>query len=132
MRLVLPVFFLFFLLPGCKKTIEKQKENLIVEAMTDGKWKVASFTDDSSDLTSSFSGYSFQYYENRTVDAFQSGTLDKSGTWTEDIDNLNISANFAGVSNPLALINGTWHIEESDWVYVIASQGNKLMRLEKI
>ena len=135
-RILFAMFFIAFTLGGCKKAIEKKKENIIVAAMTSGRWRVASFTKDGSDITSSFTPYSFQYYENRTVDAINAGNVEKKGTWTEDIGSMKISAQFNGAVSPLDLINGDWKFEASDWTYVVASQtttgGSKLMRLEKL
>ena len=43
MRLVIVIGFLVFLSAGCKKKIEKIKENAVISAMTDGQWVVTSF-----------------------------------------------------------------------------------------
>lgn len=136
MKLLIPLALLLFVLPSCKKAIEKKKENIIVDAMTSGQWKVASFNQDGEDLTSDFAGYAFKYYENRTVDAINAGTVEKTGTWAENVNTLEILASFQGAADPLSLINGTWKIDKTDWSYVEAtySAGGivRKMRLEKI
>ena len=111
----------FFFLTGCKKIVEKQAENAIVKAMTDGQWVITSFTTDSTDITSDFTSYKFQYFGNYTVDAIKNGTVEKTGTWLGDVNAMNISANFPGASNPILLLNGTWHITDNSWTYVKAT-----------
>jgi len=111
----------FFFLTGCKKFVEKQAENAIVKAMTDGQWIITSFTADSTDVTSDFTSYKFQYFDNYTVDAIKNGTVEQTGTWLGDVNAMNISANFPGASNPILLLNGTWHITDNSWTYVKAT-----------
>jgi len=71
MKKLLTAIFLVFLLGGCKKAIEQAQENAIIKAMTDGQWTVTNFVDNSNDVTATFSGYKFQYYSNKTVDAIK-------------------------------------------------------------
>jgi len=111
----------FFFLTGCKKIVEKQAENAIVKAMTDGQWVITSFTTDSTDITGDFTSYKFQYFANYTVDAIKNGTVEKTGTWQGDANTMSISANFPGASNPILLLNGTWHITDNSWTYVKAT-----------
>ena len=59
------------LLTGCKKTMERIAEDMVVKAMTDGQWKVTTFTQNGTDITASFTGYKFQYHKNKTVDAYK-------------------------------------------------------------
>ena len=136
MKLLLHLCLLVFLLPSCKKAIEKKKENIIVDAMTSGQWKVASFVQDGVDKTADFTGYTFRYYENRTVDALVGGSVQKTGTWAEDVNKLEILASFQGAVDPLLLINGNWKIDKTDWTYVestlVAGSVIRKMRLEKI
>jgi hypothetical protein len=121
---------------GCKKAIEKLKEDAIVKAMTDGQWVITNFVEDGDNITTDFAGYKFQYYANRTVDAIKNGTLEKTGTWDGDASNMTTWANFTNATDPLILINGTWHIENSSWTYVVATQTSqgitKTMRLDKL
>ena len=135
MKLFITLIFASFLLPGCKKTIDKQKENIIMQAMTSGEWKITSFITGGTNQTAEFSGFSFRYYENRTVDAIRAGEV-KTGTWQENVDKMDISANFPQASQPLPMVNGNWHIEQSSWTFVLASQttpaGYCEMRLEKL
>jgi hypothetical protein len=108
-------------LVGCKKIIEKKAENAIMKAMTDGQWVITSFVSDSTNITSDFSAYRFQYFDNYTVDAIKNGTVENTGNWEGDVQAMNISASFPNATNPLILLNGTWHITDNSWTYVEAT-----------
>lgn len=135
MKKLVTLFALTTLLFGsCKKVIEKAGEDLVVKAMTDGQWKITKFTQNGNDITSSFSGYKFQYYSNKTVDAILNGTKERTGSWDGDAGAMTTSADFPGAPNPIAMLNGTWHITKNSWTYVEATQnGNetKTLRLDK-
>ena len=135
MKKLLLLVYLLFIFSGCKKAIEKIQEDLVIKAMTDGQWVITSFTQNGTNITSSFSDYKFQYYSNKTVDAIKSGTVEKTGTWDGNASAMTTSANFPGVSAPLNLINGSWHIDNNSWTFVEATQVSgsetKTMRLDK-
>ena len=122
-------------LAGCKKTIEKKAENAIMKAMTDGQWVITSFISDGSNITTDFSTYRFQYFSNYTVNAIKSGTVEATGNWDGDASAMNIVANFPNATDPLLLLNGTWHITDNSWTYVEATMtvGNTIrsLRLDK-
>ncbi|MBL7744467.1 MAG: hypothetical protein JNN00_13415 [Chitinophagaceae bacterium] len=136
MKKLLPLICLLFPFFGCKKAIEKMQEDAIIKAMTDGQWVVTSFVQNGSDITTNFTGYKFQYYSNKTVDAIKNGSVEKTGTWDGDASTMTTWANFTGATAPLTLINGSWHIDNSSWTYVIATQTitgeTKTMRLDKL
>jgi len=136
MKSLILVMFTSIVFFGCKQVIENKAEDAILNAMTSGQWRVASFTVDGNDSTSIFSPYTFQYYRNYTVDAFKNGAVEKTGTWLADSQAMNITGNFPNAINPLDLINGTWHITDNSWTYVKATMtiGNetRTLRLEKI
>lgn len=135
MKKLLTLFVLLCLISGCKKTVEKIQEDLVIKAMTDGQWAVTSFTLNSANITMDFSPYRFKYYSNKTVDAIKNGTLEKKGTWDGSATTMTTYANFPGATYPLTLINGTWNITNTSWTYVVATQTNgsetKTMRLDK-
>ena len=135
MRKIVPVFFLLFFFTGCKKTIEKIKENAVINAMTDGQWVITIFEKDGTVITTDFTGYKFQYHKNYTVDAIKNGAVEKTGTWNGDANTMMITASFLNASHPLDMINGNWHIDDNSWTYVVASQTGggetKKLRLEK-
>lgn len=122
-------------LAGCKKTVENIQEDLVIKAMTDGRWKVTSFTQNGTPITPDFTTYRFKYYSNKTVDAINGSVVEKTGTWDGNASNMTTSASFSGAVHPLNLINGSWLITRNGWTYVEASQtvGSeiKTMRLDK-
>jgi hypothetical protein len=136
MKKLLSLFVLFILLSGCKKAVDKAKEDLIVRAMTDGQWKVTNFVQNGTDITTNFTDYKFQYYSNKTVDAIKSGTVEKTGTWDGEAATMTTWANFTNAAAPLVLINGSWHIDNNSWTFVVATQTSggetKTMRLDKL
>jgi len=122
-------------LGGCKKAIEKAQENLVIQAITDGQWVVTNFVHNGSNITTDFSAYKFKYYSNKTVDAIKNGVVEKTGNWDGDPTSMTTSANFPSPPYPLSLINGSWHIDDNGWTFVVATQtlgsDTKTMRLDK-
>lgn len=122
-------------LMGCKKTVENIQQDLVIKAMTDGRWKVTSFTQNGNPITPDFATYRFKYYSNKTVDAINGSMVEKTGTWDGNSSNMTTSASFTGAVYPLNLINGSWLITRNSWTYVEASQTVgaeiKTMRLDK-
>src|SRR5215468_11272245 len=108
-------------LAGCKKAIEKKEQDAIMKAMTDGQWVVTSFISDSSNITSDFSAYRFQYFSDYTVNAIKNGTVESTGNWDGDVHSMNITATFPNAIDPLLLLNGTWHVTDNSWTYVEAT-----------
>jgi hypothetical protein len=111
------------------------QEDIVVIAMTTGKWYVKSFTLNGTDITTDFAEYDFQYYANKTVDAIRNNTTRESGTWDGNSSTMTTSANFPSAVNPLARINGNWKIDRNGWSFVEATQTSgsdtKKMRLER-
>lgn len=136
MRKIFPVLFIIILFSGCKKAVENAQQDLVIKAMTDGQWTVTSFTQNGSDITTNFSGYKFQYYSNKTVDAIKNGAVEKTGTWDGQASTMTTWANFTNAIAPLSLINGSWHIDNNSWTFVVATQTigseTKTMRLDKL
>jgi hypothetical protein len=135
-RNFLAITALFVCLSSCKKTIENIQEDLVIKAMTDGKWGVTNFARNGVDITGDFAGYEFKYYDNpKKVDAIKNGNVEMTGTWNGDASTMTTWASFPGASHPLSLINGSWHIDRSGWTYVEATQTDgsetKTMRLDK-
>jgi hypothetical protein len=135
MKKIIPIIVVLVFLTGCKKAIEDILQDAVIQAMTNGQWKITSFTKDGNDITASFSEYKFQYYSNKTVNAIKNGTVETSGTWDGNASTMTTSANFTNVNEPLSLINGNWHIDNNSWTFVVATQNNgseiKTMRLDK-
>lgn len=119
------LYVLIFLttLFGCTKEQKQQRqENLIMQAMVNGQWKVTSFHKGGSDLTAGFSTYSFQFKDNFTVDAFNNGSIEKTGTWNADATAYTITSSFTNAVDPLVFLNGTWIIQNTTWTSVVANQ----------
>jgi len=120
---------------SCKKYIEQKQEDAVIQAMTTGQWAVTSFTLNGNNITTDFTNYRFKYYENKTVDAINNGTVQMTGNWDGNASTSTTWANFTGATYPLQLINGSWHIDRNSWTYVEATQTNgsevKTMRLDK-
>lgn len=135
MKKLITLFLCVIILGSCKKTVEKIGEDLVVKAMTDGQWVITKFTQNGTDITSSFSGYKFQYYSNKTVDAILNGVKDRTGNWDGNATAMTTWADFPGAPSPISLVNGTWNITNSGWTFVEATQTNgteiKTLRLDK-
>src|SRR5688572_5745722 len=122
---------------GCKKQIEKIQNDLVIQAMTTGQWKMVSFTNGSTNITSDFAPYSFHFKTDYTVDAINNSIVESTGTWGADADAKTITSNFSTqANNPLPLLNGTWKITKNSWTYVEANMTVngilRTLRLEKI
>ena len=135
MKKLITLCLIAFAVSNCGRTIEQAGEDLVIKAMTDGQWKITKFTQNGTDITSSFSAYKFQYYSNKTVDAINNGVTERTGNWDGNASAMTTWASFPGATNPISLINGTWNITRNSWTYVEATQTNgsetKTLRLDK-
>ena len=131
MKIVYVLVFVF-LLAGC---IKKKQEDIVINAMVDGQWKVTNFVKGSTNITTDFASYKFQFKSNFTVDAINNGTVEKTGSWNADATTQTITSTFVNAANPLIFLNGTWQITNNSWTWVNATQslnGELLtLRLEK-
>lgn len=130
------IVFLMVLLTvaSCKKTVENQQKNIIIEAMTTGVWFVYQYTEAGTDVTAGFSGYEFKFDQNGTV----TGTLATSstpGTWSANISNYSITSQFPSAGDPLQKLNGTWIIKDSYLDFVkaemVTPSGTNQLQLQK-
>jgi hypothetical protein len=108
------LIFIFSTVPfSCKKYIEQQAENAIVELVTNGKWKVTGYYDHKTvNLTDSFAGYLFQFNKNNTVYAVWN-SQQANGTWSVDVSKKSITSTFPAATYPVTLLNYTWTITDS-------------------
>ncbi len=132
------LFCLFVFLPfsySCKKAIDKKKEDLVVQAMTDGRWFVKEYKAAGVLVTQEFGGYEFQFHEDGKVEAILNSTITNNGTWEGNIDQLTITSNFAGASQPVSRLNGLWKLIDNSWTDVKAYNLNgadtNFLRLQK-
>jgi hypothetical protein len=99
-------------LAHCSKTKEKLAQDFVVKAMTSGRWLVQVFKENSTDVSSEFTGYEFQFYENGTVQGFK-GTNATTGTWIGNATELTIYSNFPVANDTLKRLNDTWKIKNN-------------------
>ncbi|WP_157473855.1 hypothetical protein [Flavihumibacter petaseus] len=104
---------------SCKKAIEDKKEDLVLDAMTNGRWYVYSFVDAGQDITASFSPYEFQFYRDGKVSGLSS-TGEVKGTWDGDPNAMTISASFPEAGDPVKKLNALWKVVDNSWDYVKA------------
>jgi len=136
MKRIVP-FIAFIILTSflsCKKLVEDKQRNAVLEAMTAGVWMVEQYFENEENITSVFLNYEFQFYENGTVKGTL-GTEVANGTWVADPDKYSITSEFPAATNPLAKLNFTWFIKDSDWDYVKAEctsqAGKNVLHLRK-
>src|SRR4051812_32617040 len=94
---------------SCKKAIENKEKQLILQAMTNGRWYVELYKDTTTDVTGEFFGYEFQFYEDNNVEAIYNNVVKSHGPWSADISPYSITASFpASASDTLRRLNYTW------------------------
>jgi hypothetical protein len=113
--ILIPLFF------SCKKLIQQQEENAVVSIMTSGVWYVNTYNQNDTSITSTFSGYTFQFKANGLVLAIKDSATVATGTWAGDVDNKTINSNFSGAADPLDKLNSLWKITDSGATYVKAT-----------
>ncbi len=135
MKQLLLLCLTFLLLAGCKKIKKTQQqigEDIIVKAMTDGRWNVTVYND-GTDYKPEFDPYDFQFQTNRTVDAIKNAVTESTGIWQGDAINLTITADYPPTANAtLQRLDGVWKIINNNWTWVKATQtiNGKLTTLE--
>lgn len=113
------LFLAISLAGACKKVVEDKKKDLILDAMTNGQWYVYSFLDGGSDISTSFSPYTFQFYRDGTVSGFTATTEDK-GIWVGDPNALTINSSFPTATEPVSKLNAIWKLTNYTYDYVKA------------
>jgi hypothetical protein len=105
--LIIASVFLGATLFSCKKTIDKQKEDYVMNVLTNGRWYLENYTENYLDYTFDFMEFEFQFYENGKLDAITtSSTI--PGTWIGDVNNLTVPVNFPGTTTQLVRLNHVW------------------------
>src|ERR1700676_755672 len=111
-------FIVFFLLLhaipfSCKKFIEQQEQNAIVNMVTNGTWRITGYLDHRTvNITDSFSGYSFQFNKDGTLYGVRYGQQ-TNGTWSANVSNKSITSNFPSATYPISMLNHAWTITDS-------------------
>ena len=118
---------------SCKKAADKKAEDYIIEIMTDGRWYMYNYNEAGIDQTWEFDGYEFQFYDNGKVDGIR-GTSVTTGTWSGDLANISIIANFSSAGEPLNKLNNTWKITDSytNAVFAEARFGTALNKIQLV
>ena len=101
------------LLFGCQKAVEEAKEDLVMNLITSNLWIVNGFTENGSNISSSFTGYDFKFNEDESVFGRKSGLPDAVGTWRGDAATMTITSNFPSGPTPLEKFNGVWQITKT-------------------
>jgi hypothetical protein len=110
--IILSLFF-FTITYSCKKFIQQQEQNAIVDLVTKGQWRVTGYIDHQTDtLTNAFAGYLFQFNANGTVYGVNFGQQ-TNGTWSANVSAKSITSNFPTATYPITLLNHTWTITDS-------------------
>jgi hypothetical protein len=127
-KLFTPQHFLLLLVVSitiaqCAKKREEIKTNIVIEAMTNGRWVVEKFTENNVDVTSEFSGYEFQFYKDGSMKGFSSSG-DAEGTWIGDAESETIFSNFTNSNDTVKRLNDTWKILKNSFTYVEARPTN--------
>lgn len=104
---------------SCSKSVEDAQKKLLVGIMTNGRWVVNTFSEETLVLTAEFSGHEFQFYESGKVESIK-GTEVTTGTWSVNTDNYTIQSNFPQGSTTLQRLNETWRITNSTPITVEA------------
>src|ERR1700733_12123456 len=121
MKKALLITSLFILLFSCKKYVQQQEENAIVSIMTSGVWYVQTYDQNDSNITGTFTGYTFQFKSNGTVLAIKDSMTIATGTWVGNINTETINSSFPGAADPLDKLNSLWKITDSGLDYVVAN-----------
>jgi hypothetical protein len=135
-----PTLLLLLLLPflgGCKKILDKAEDaqqQAAIDIVTNGRWKMVAFSTGTTDQLALFNGYLFQFNTNQTIDAYQGNTIVQSGSFIYDLNARTISSGFTTTTEPLVLLNGTFHITDSgtDFVKAEMTVNSELRRLHMI
>jgi hypothetical protein len=105
---------------SCKKLVQQQEQNALVSIITNGTWYVQKYVQDTTDISSSFSAYTFQFRSDGTVTG-TNGTVSINGTWSGDLTSKTITSNFPAGSGVLNDLDGVWKITDSSLTYVVAN-----------
>ena len=116
---LLPLFLLMTLSFSCKKAIERKKEQIVIDAITNGVWFVEYYAEAGLVKTGEFEGFEFKFNENETLNALKAGTS-VAGIWKADVAAKSITTNFPDATDPLKKLNSEWLLTDSYLDYVEA------------
>ncbi|HEV3252587.1 MAG TPA: hypothetical protein VGZ71_16620 [Puia sp.] len=124
-RLFLLFLFLFIpgVFPSCKKFVQQQEQNALINILTNGVWVVTNYSENGNNITSAFSGYTFQFKSNGTVMGINGSTV-VNGTWAGDLNKRTITSDFPTAGTPIDKLNAVWTITDS---YVDSVSANTII-----
>jgi hypothetical protein len=98
---------------SCKKYIQQQEQNALVDLVTKGTWRVTGYLEhQTNNITDSFAGYAFQFNKDYTLYGTRYGQQ-TNGTWSADISTKSITSSFPSATYPITMLNYTWTITDS-------------------
>ena len=111
-------FILLSALLSCKRETNNSQMS-IENSITQGEWRISSYSDSGNDETDSFSGYTFTF-ETGGVFKARIGNISYQGFWSindsnsadDTIEDLDFVINFP--ISPVNEINQDWNIKEQD------------------
>ncbi len=106
---------------SCKKQIDDKKEDIIMSAITDGIWIVEFYAENTSDISTDFANYDFQFFKDGKVTGTKTG-ITTNGTWLGNASNYTITSTFSTSSDTLLKMNGVWKLTDSYLDYVEAEK----------
>jgi hypothetical protein len=134
-KITILLLFISALYSNCKKKIEEKQLDLLYQIITEGRWYVEQYKENSIDVTGDFFGYEFQFYKDDTVDGIKVGGV-KKGTWKGNLSEKTIVAAFpSAAGDTLKRLTATWKIIDSGLDFVEAqtttSTGINRLSLQK-
>jgi hypothetical protein len=114
------IVFLSVVFFSCKKYVQQQEENELINIVTNGLWHVQLYQQDTTDITNSFSGFNFQFRTDGTVTGTKN-SVSITGVWAADINNRTITSGFPAGSGTLNNLDGVWKITDSGVDYVVSN-----------
>lgn len=107
---------------ACKKLKDDLLEQKALDLLDGTRWKVTSYLQGSTNVSTAFGDLIFRFNDNLTVEAFRNNRLVATGQYKGDIPNRTIFAGFPPTSAPpLPLLNATWTITKSTMTSLTAT-----------
>jgi hypothetical protein len=122
-KFVLILLIISISIAHCAKKKEEIQKDLVIGVITNGRWLVQYFSENTTDVSNEFTNYEFQFFENGTVQAIN-GSVITTGNWVGDANALTIYANFPLGSNTILRLNETWKITNNTLKLVEAIPAN--------
>lgn len=93
---------------NCSGTGGTVNSSALATILADGLWIVGSYTEDASDQTSNYSGYTINFDSNGTVVATNGTPI--NGTWDAQNEDSELFMDFGATTTPFDEFNDTWDV----------------------